>query len=375
MRGEGMARAKNKAVGIARRLLAIVCSFALACALVPAGLAVPENARAAGVTIVGSGTFADGLSWQLDSQATLTISGNGPMHDYNYTNVAKAVPWRDMGLWADPETAKQVVISEGVTEIGARVFFGEALVSVTLPTTLTRIGQAAFFQCEHIETCNLSDCCNLKTIEQSAFYEAHLPKIILPASVESIGDSAFYDCKSPISFAENAQLKTIGERAFMSAGFSEIHIPASVESIGTDAFRNFYGDSLTFAENSQLATIDVRAFYYGWFKSVRIPASVTSISMNAFANCPYLESFAFEPGSQIQSINWSMLNSCPNLKSVEIPASITEVDSSFIDSKGRFQMNKTDLICYSHGEYMSLGKRLGTFGFSVRKKRPAKKRR
>ena len=51
------------------------------------------------------------------------------------------------------------------------------------------------------------------------------------------------------------------------------------------------------------------------------------------------------------------------------------VDSSFIDSKGRFQMNKTDLICYSHGEYMSLGKRLGTFGFSVRKKRPAKKRR
>lgn len=45
------------------------------------------------------------------------------------------------------------------------------------------------------------------------------------------------------------------------------------------------------------------------------------------------------------------------------------VDSSYIDSKGRFQMNKTDLAAYSHGEYLSLGKRLGTFGFSVRKKR------
>lgn len=45
------------------------------------------------------------------------------------------------------------------------------------------------------------------------------------------------------------------------------------------------------------------------------------------------------------------------------------VDSSYIDSKGRFQMNKTDLTAYSHGEYLSLGKRLGTFGFSVRKKR------
>ena len=49
------------------------------------------------------------------------------------------------------------------------------------------------------------------------------------------------------------------------------------------------------------------------------------------------------------------------------------VDSSYIDSKGRFQMNKTDLTCYSHGEYLSLGKKLGSFGFSVRKKRPAKK--
>lgn len=51
------------------------------------------------------------------------------------------------------------------------------------------------------------------------------------------------------------------------------------------------------------------------------------------------------------------------------------VDSSYIDSKGRFQMNKTDLTAYSHGEYLALGKRLGTFGFSVRKKRPSKKKR
>ena len=50
------------------------------------------------------------------------------------------------------------------------------------------------------------------------------------------------------------------------------------------------------------------------------------------------------------------------------------VDSAYIDSKNRFQMNKTDLVAYSHGTYLTLGKELGTFGFSVRKK-PAKKRR
>ena len=50
------------------------------------------------------------------------------------------------------------------------------------------------------------------------------------------------------------------------------------------------------------------------------------------------------------------------------------VDSSYIDSKGRFMMNKTDLACYSHGDYLTLGKKIGSFGFSVRKKRPAKRR-
>ncbi len=50
------------------------------------------------------------------------------------------------------------------------------------------------------------------------------------------------------------------------------------------------------------------------------------------------------------------------------------VDSAYIDSKNRFQMNKTDLVAYSHGTYLTLGKELGTFGFSVRKK-PSGRRR
>ena len=44
------------------------------------------------------------------------------------------------------------------------------------------------------------------------------------------------------------------------------------------------------------------------------------------------------------------------------------VDSTYIDSRGRFNMNKTDLTCYSHGEYLTLGKVIGSFGYSVRKK-------
>ena len=43
-------------------------------------------------------------------------------------------------------------------------------------------------------------------------------------------------------------------------------------------------------------------------------------------------------------------------------------DEAYLNEKNRFELNKTGLIAYSHGEYLSLGKQLGTFGYSVRKK-------
>lgn len=44
------------------------------------------------------------------------------------------------------------------------------------------------------------------------------------------------------------------------------------------------------------------------------------------------------------------------------------VDESLLDSKGRLMLEKADLISYSHGEYFELGKKLGSFGYSVKKK-------
>ena len=50
-----------------------------------------------------------------------------------------------------------------------------------------------------------------------------------------------------------------------------------------------------------------------------------------------------------------------------------QVDESYMDEKGKFDLNRTGLIAYSHGEYLDLGKKLGTFGYSVRKKQTARK--
>jgi flavin reductase (DIM6/NTAB) family NADH-FMN oxidoreductase RutF len=43
-------------------------------------------------------------------------------------------------------------------------------------------------------------------------------------------------------------------------------------------------------------------------------------------------------------------------------------DEKYMDEKGKFDLAKADLIVYSHGEYYSMGEKLGTFGYSIKKK-------
>lgn len=50
-----------------------------------------------------------------------------------------------------------------------------------------------------------------------------------------------------------------------------------------------------------------------------------------------------------------------------------QVDESLVDVRGRLDLARAGLTAYSHGEYFELGQRLGTFGYSVRKKPAAKK--
>ena len=44
------------------------------------------------------------------------------------------------------------------------------------------------------------------------------------------------------------------------------------------------------------------------------------------------------------------------------------IDASYLDENGRFDLSKADLLAYSHGEYFGLGEKIGKFGYSVRKK-------
>lgn len=51
------------------------------------------------------------------------------------------------------------------------------------------------------------------------------------------------------------------------------------------------------------------------------------------------------------------------------------VDDKYMKENGKFELNDTGLLAYSHGTYLSLGEKIGTFGYSVRKNKPKAKKK
>ena len=51
-----------------------------------------------------------------------------------------------------------------------------------------------------------------------------------------------------------------------------------------------------------------------------------------------------------------------------------DVEEKLLDKDGKLHLEQAGLGAYSHGEYFALGKKVGSFGFSVRKKRPKKRK-
>ena len=208
------------------------------------------------------GSEGDGknLTWTLDSEGTLTISGKGEMKDYDYFSD----PWVRSAV-------KCVSIESGVTCIGDYAFHNcTNLTGVTIPNSVTSIGGSAF-----------SDCSSLTSIT-------------IPSSVTSIGRFAFSGCSSLTSITIPSSVTSIGERVFVGcSSLTSVTIPNSVTSIGEGAFWGC-GSLTSVTIPSSVTSIGERAFYdCSSLTSVTIPKSVSSIGENAFACCRGLERACF----------------------------------------------------------------------------------
>ncbi len=294
-----------------------VVLYAIFCVLVLALCAVVVASPANAATVVDSGTCGDNLTWTLDSEGTLTISGSGAMEDYG---MAKA-PWYQKQITA-------VVIEPGVTTIGDYAFFEwygatGGVTSVVISDSVTTIGRSAFQNCDALTSIMIPD--TVTTIKDNAFSSCTgLTSITIPNSITDIRIGVFSGCGSLTSVTIPDSVTTIWDSAFSScSGLASVTIPESVTQIGYSAFRGC--SSLTAVTIPNGASIGYAAFRdCTKLASVNIPHGKKSISGEAFYGCSELTSIII-PDS-VEVIYWQAFAYCTKLASVVIPDSVTTIE-------------------------------------------------
>ncbi|MDY6014962.1 MAG: leucine-rich repeat domain-containing protein, partial [Bacilli bacterium] len=172
---------------------------------------------------------------------------------------------------------------------GHSIFEGSIIKNLIISDGITEIGPAVFNEA-NIENLRFSG--TLKTIGSGAFERNKLTSLTIPASVETIGSHAFeHNQLTTINFESNSKLKTIGALAFQYNNLTNVTIPASVETIDAGAFQNNQLTTINFESNSKLKTIGTQAFYNNKLTNTglgKLPSSLTGLDTFAFRNNPDL---------------------------------------------------------------------------------------
>lgn len=225
-----------------------------------------------------------------------TVSGvNGKVVDgffYNNTPGTEATPtdrWREL---------KEVVIEEGVTEIGVDAFsVCTSLETVTLPQSLQKIGEKAFSYCTSLKTINIPDSVNV--IGPKAFYFCKsLTSIDIPEGITEIGYATFGYAENLATVNIPASVTRIGDFAFQNCGFTSMDVPATVKELGEGAFSTCRS-----------------------LKNVTVPAE--TVSKKAFYFCDALKSVTLT--NDVKTIGEEAFRQCTSLENIEIPSSVTEL--------------------------------------------------
>ena len=212
-----------------------------------------------------------------------------------------------------------------VTEIGDEAFYkGGAdtnlwkhlISSITLPDTITHIGENAFYKCEYLTELVFPD--SVTSIGYGAFDGCDgLTEVVIPNSVTSIGDYAFAYCDNLTEVVIGDSVTSIGSNTFYHTNrLEKIVCPTTaLAAIPTTVTRVI----LTSGKS-----ISNHAFEYCvYLTEVIIPNSVTSIGSYAFYGCSSLTEVVI-PNS-VTSIGESAFENCFALKQIVISQSVEEV--------------------------------------------------
>ena len=191
--------------------------------------------------------------------------------------------------------------------------------SVTIPESVTSIGQSAFESCFSLDSLIIKDAAT--SIGESAFDGcSHLTTLSLGKNITTIGDYAFQGCSYLTNVTIPQSVTSIGRQAFYLTDLNTLTIKGPIKSMGYAAFAGCTNlTSLSLYDGIQ--TIGEGAFINSTsLEAVTIPQSVTSIGAYAFANCSNLRTITIP--EKVTTIESDTFTGCSNLESITLPAGL-----------------------------------------------------
>ena len=321
-----------------------------------ADFAFSDCTRLTSVTIPDN---VNNIGWSAFSECTglksITI-GNGvryiDLHAfYNCNNLLK-INWNAehvsycgedvFGKAGTAGSGIDVVIGDNVKNLPDHMFHvkynSPKIKSVTIPDSVTSIGDYAFCGCTSLTSITIPD--SVTSIGGSAFYGCtSLASITIPDSVASIGDTAFRNCDGLTSITIPDSVTSIEYWTFLDCtSLTSVTIPDSVTSIDSSAFLGcdnlhsvFYMSNIEswlaieFSDTSSNPLNNGASLYIDNIlaENIVIPNSVQLIPNYAFCGCTSLTSITTH--DSVTSIGVSAFEGCSNLTSVTIPNSVTSI--------------------------------------------------
>lgn len=232
----------------------------------------------------------------------------------------------------------KIVLEEGLTEIPDSTFSRSDIVEVVLPSTITKIGDGAFYNCTNLKRINLGD--NLNFVGESAFkgcvsleelYLGHsfqtsyvssfsglsgLKKVILNCNNVPGNETMQYSWYLLDTKTANGLEFVIGKDVEVATYFNLFEHHGSVNEFNTVS-------TVTFEDGCKVRELDgtFRGFYN--LTSVVLPESVKKVGKSTFEQCQSLESIDLSGVTELDTEN--LFTNCYSLKSVVLPDNLTEI--------------------------------------------------
>lgn len=186
-----------------------------------------------------------------------------------------------------------------VTEIDAEAFLDSEITSVTLCSTITKVGQRAFQGCDVLYTVVLSR--DLQDLGESAFNNCvALKSITIPAKVTEIKPYTFANCNALENVTVENGPQAIGRGAFENSGVLKINLPASVKTVDAAAFKNCK-KLLTLSLSDGTEHLNDEAFYgCSSLENVTLSKTVKQLGARTFYGCASFKTFT--GGSGVREI-------------------------------------------------------------------------